>query len=161
MFYLTSVIEDKPHHLSDQSFRQPVASSEHAVSTCNAQYQGELPRQILALLKPHFSFAQMIKRSIQEDSMLPDGARVKTLKKVRKEAVDSTVGEHSFSNYCNEVLQLYHRQHWLTVCTPLLQAEQREWWPNRAPSKYRANLDGTDYGFKIVSCRTARKSHRQ
>jgi len=46
----------------------------------------------------------MIKQSIQEDSTLPNGARVKTRKKPRREAADPSVGEHSFPNCYNEIL---------------------------------------------------------
>ena len=48
------------------------------------------------MLKPHFSFVQMIKRLIQEDSMLPNGAGIKTRKKPRKEGIDPSVGEPHF-----------------------------------------------------------------
>ena len=48
------------------------------------------------MLKPHFSFAQMIKWSIQEDSTLPNGARIKARKKPRKEGIDPSVSEPHF-----------------------------------------------------------------
>ena len=57
--------------------------------------QHTISRWVLALLKIALPFAQMIKQSIQEDSMLPNGAGVKTRKKPRREAANPSVGELS------------------------------------------------------------------
>ena len=95
MFYLSCFVEDTPHRfcLSRYVVGPVFPTTGRFVRTCSFSVQHTILRWVLTMLKPHFS---MIKRSIQEDSTLPNGAGIKTCKKPRKKGIDPSVGEPHF-----------------------------------------------------------------